>query len=736
MNMTWRNAGLYILILLLGGIAPLSAKDKKGKKGKKSEARALITSMESLGEYSPTAPYNCPKTNKIIALLADSLVQSKESLGGATHAGTLALMATGEEKYTNVAFSTIKATLPKEPKGELLENAPSSSWIWGYKAILLAEYYLLTRDEEALPPLKSYALSVANGQDSAGLWGHTMARTKSNRAPGYGQMNQPSLSCFLGLILARKCGIQDPGLDKAIERSRRYAKHHAWKGAFPYGFHGPATGAYNNNGTSGSAAVAFSLLGDKNTTKYFSQASALGFDGLSSGHASAFFNPLWTPLGAALSGPKVYAQFHQRSLWFFDKHLANMEARAGSSKEGSGAGVNLLMRCVPRRALMITGREADASLWIEDEKAVNEVIGRNKSVKKSMSVRELLAKFKSPFAQVRGEAAACLERKYKLPSGPKGRKKYEKNKAEFDQGRQRVKDGLLSILQSGNALHDEKLTAISYFNRNEADEPIRAQLIRILKDRSLPMAHRCAAVDSLSGERDLFGDFMALLLEDKPEDPYQYADISIGRVLVVDRMNYLKEHSDARKAGDVDEAALDKAWMNDVIKDKVLYYRCVDKLLKHKRQIGRGVAIQMLRGVKFENFHRIADALEHVLRDDDKTYHSYHNPGFALGPGVRLYAKFQIQEGLAHLEKSVRARTGKWGFKLKEFEATIPKFGKNGVETFERLIADHKFMQKSYEKSEKLKTLLNRLKADRNPPELMTLEEAKARSRKLSEEAK
>ena len=56
--------------------------------------------------------------------------------------------------------------------------------------------------------------------------------------------------------------------------------------------------------------------GHKEGAKYFSQLSATSYDGLEGGHASAFFNTFWTPLGANLSGPEVYSQFFEKSLWF------------------------------------------------------------------------------------------------------------------------------------------------------------------------------------------------------------------------------------------------------------------------------------------------------------------------------------------------------------------------------------------------------------------------------------
>ena len=59
-----------------------------------------------------------------------------------------------------------------------MEREHYCSWRWGYAAITLSEYFLLTGDESVLPAIRSLALSLAIGQDSGGLWGHTMAHTR------------------------------------------------------------------------------------------------------------------------------------------------------------------------------------------------------------------------------------------------------------------------------------------------------------------------------------------------------------------------------------------------------------------------------------------------------------------------------------------------------------------------------------------------------------------------------
>ena len=50
-------------------------------------------------------------------------------------------------------------------------------------------------------------------------------------------MNQAGLPCFLSLILAKKCGIEDPEIDLAIERSTMFFRKFVGHGSIGYGFH-------------------------------------------------------------------------------------------------------------------------------------------------------------------------------------------------------------------------------------------------------------------------------------------------------------------------------------------------------------------------------------------------------------------------------------------------------------------------------------------------------------------
>ena len=137
-------------------------------------------------------------------------------------------------------------------------------WYWGYTCLLLSEYYLMTGDKYVLPAIKAYAVALASGQDASGLWAHRMATVARNgRLPGYGQINQPSLTCLMGLLLARKCGVQEPVVAQAIEKTHAFFASFVGKGELPCGVHNPMPDTFNNNGKCALAGLVLALYGGR-----------------------------------------------------------------------------------------------------------------------------------------------------------------------------------------------------------------------------------------------------------------------------------------------------------------------------------------------------------------------------------------------------------------------------------------------------------------------------------------
>jgi len=661
--------------------------------------KQVVIQLQALGAYSPTAPYKCRKTDKIISLMAESLINGKKMRAGATNAPILGLMATGEKKYMDVATKMIKDGKmlqidPKDVDAMLQGSLPMGGtigWSWGYNLITLGEYYLLTKDKSVLPAMRTYALGLARGQDAGGLWGHRMATASRNgRLPGYAQMNQNSLSNFMGMLFAKKCGIEDPVLDRAIETSYVYFEDHVDKGSFPYGVHGPQPTNYNNNGMSGSAAICMALKGNRDGAKYFSKLSATSYDNLEKGHASSFFNPLWTPLGANLSGPAVTNQFFKKSLWFHNIRRGWDGSYGSDGNVGSEAGYALLAYCLPRKALIITGREADKSIWLKG-KAATDVVMMSKIDYKAKSLKELIAMLDNPIPQIPYKVVEALRKQSVAKVVPK----------------------LLALAGSGT--ERQKRNAISYFQRPPKGLPkdkVIEKLGAILRDKNETLQVRTAAALAFG-----FGGY------GEPAYPY-YNDIL--RLMEVERPDGL----DPINRGDLEIAyaavrLCGNPWEAGLVTDKPLLYKVALKFMDHKRQEVRGCGVNMLVGIPIEDFHIVADKLIHVLDNKDPTYHSYHNPLSTALPGVKLLSNLRIEEGLGYLEDIIFNQGGKWGFKIKMLMKTLPLYGVN-AKPYIAKFEEHPSIAKEGDRFlQPWKDMVKIIEADKNPNKLISIEDAK-----------
>lgn len=260
-----------------------------------------------MGRYSPTAPFACEKSARIVTQAADALAYTMppEGFSGMTGAlNALFLLATGEDVYLDLVRRSACLMGPEHT----VNDAGHETWRWGYCNLFLSEYYLATGDQRVLPTIQRYSEVLADGQCNPGTWGHKAVPDRT--PPGYGSMNQSGLICFISLILARDCGVTVG--DDAIRDSIRFYGSYAGKGAIPYGDHAPGTSP-TGNGKNGSAAVAFYLLGADPAAQWFARLCAStplkGFEG---GHTGNFFNQIWSPLGAALSGKTNYSRFWSR----------------------------------------------------------------------------------------------------------------------------------------------------------------------------------------------------------------------------------------------------------------------------------------------------------------------------------------------------------------------------------------------------------------------------------------
>ncbi|MEM6797879.1 MAG: DUF6288 domain-containing protein [Planctomycetota bacterium] len=394
------------------------------------ETEQVEIKLPILGDYSDTAPYDCDKSRRILEQGCGALARRVAAPGYRQNPITrslnaLALLASGDPEFVPLV----------KREAEWASGFSASSfqtWYYGYVVILLAEYTMATGDDSFVPALRRLSLEAANGQSVVGSWGHRF-RNPDGRLGGYGMMNAPGLTLTIGLVLARQAGVDDPEVERAIQRSVRLIRFYVDKGAVPYGDHHPWIQTHEDNGKCGMAAVLLNLLDDAEGAEFFTRMSVASHGPeRDTGHTGNFFNLLWSAPGVALSGPHASgAWMEEFGGWYFDLarradgtfvHQGPPEPRKDSYHGWDCTGAYLLAYAAPLRAIYLTGKRpstapqldrAEAEALIED--------GRGWSNKNrngyydSLSLAELLTRVESWSPVVRERAGMALARRKAKP---------------------------------------------------------------------------------------------------------------------------------------------------------------------------------------------------------------------------------------------------------------------------------------------------------------------------------
>jgi autotransporter-associated beta strand protein len=329
--------------------------------------------LEVMGSYSATAPYNCPKSTRILQQAAAYIAARSEF--GRYSFGALALLASGDSTYGTTVQTQARALIPSAAtRTSMMSDDPQGSvWERGYVGLFLTEYYLATGDAQVLPAIEAYAVNIAKGGSHYGTYGHGYA-SKSNDgslhgsiAP-YGPVNSAGLPCFLAMVLAKKCGISHPEVDAAITRSSNFYAYYVGKGGIPYGEHVPVP-EHEDNGKTALAAVAFTAQGGQApAARFFAKMSTAGQYGRGWGHTGPFFSFLWAALGANCGGQDAGAAYFQQVRWHLElarrwdgsfAYDPNGGGNAGTYNSFSTTAAYLLTYATPLRKLWITGKSPD-----------------------------------------------------------------------------------------------------------------------------------------------------------------------------------------------------------------------------------------------------------------------------------------------------------------------------------------------------------------------------------------
>ena len=168
--------------------------------GDRNKAKKVMIKIRPVGRFSKTFPFNCERSDKLMIELCDFLVKEyeREHKFGRPHANgaaILALMASGQNKYSNLIRQIMSRYPDKRYSSENGGGFPT--WGWGYDGIVMGEYYRLTKDKSLIPAMESLAVAYRDGQDwSTGGYMHKpypfiTQRIASGGPKGYGSMSQP-----------------------------------------------------------------------------------------------------------------------------------------------------------------------------------------------------------------------------------------------------------------------------------------------------------------------------------------------------------------------------------------------------------------------------------------------------------------------------------------------------------------------------------------------------------------
>lgn len=696
---------------------------------RKAGGKQLQRVILQLGVYGPdtfkdTAPYACPKTDALITQAAEHLLKTKDY--GKLNIGLLGLLATGDDKCIQAVreyLHGIDWAGPKDPYALVGNTTSFATWHWGYQALVLTEYYLLTRDEYVLPAIRAYAEGLAAGQDAAGLWGHRMHDPLTGRAFGYGVMNQPTMPVFISLILARKCGVDSPRISEAVQRTTDHYIHDFLnKGALPYGNHGPEPDAYNNNGSSGSLAVALAAAGHVEGARFFARMAMAGYNDMESGHATFFFNILWTGLGANIGGLDASAAFFKKTNWLYS---LNHDWQGGytyelGKDEGLGnTGSYLLNLCAGRRKLHITGRDVAPAVALNAGE-IDETINVHKLLNDliPMKIDQLLEIVDTHWSPKIRAAATTKLLKFK-------------------------REELEAIIAKRLA---EKRDAASmagigrFWDKNPA---IYDQVAIILRDRSAGLQTRITAAQVLAGAA------WARFIE--PEEDFDQKDLWEGGQLHKPALKYYPDlvqviageekddpHGDLDRAAGLALASLGDPYSQELITDKPLFYQAVNNMLadKHSSQVrtlGMGL---IANGMPLEDFHYVADNVVQATCGTDRAYTQYRG-GNATALGVQLLYRLNIREAVEicidsfptatrNKDKSARlALLASFGADAKPYLVKLKATLENEANAAAGNNQDEGFTKDVRLSGEEIEKVIEEIEKATNPRQMISLEEAK-----------
>lgn len=319
-----------------------------------------------LGTYSLTAPYDCPKTEKIVDNL-NRWVWANGAEAGFLNNDALYMLATGDPKFLarvrQIVHGKIKG---KNPAAPIDPTRAAKSWFNSADAILLGEYYMATGDKSVLPHLKHVCDMMAATQNKEiGGWRHNY--------PGganYGFIPNAGLPGVMGMYFADKAGLDinreayalalDHYMNGKAETGHMiYGSTHCRRTTPPvFDFETLKNGLCSTyNGGVSAAGILARFVGNIRASHMSSFISAYAWNNTFEGHGGNFWNNFWTPLGAHNYGKEPFIHFWKNYRWYREMNRMYNGGLILDVNLRIGAATGLAL-VAPRRRLQITGAPA------------------------------------------------------------------------------------------------------------------------------------------------------------------------------------------------------------------------------------------------------------------------------------------------------------------------------------------------------------------------------------------
>jgi hypothetical protein len=302
----------------------------------------------------------------------------------------------------------------------------------------------------------------------------------------------------------------------------------------------------------------------------------------------------------------------------------------------------------PRRQLVITGRDANPSIWLKGDKA-RAAVAAGALDYGSRSDAELLALLEHPVPMVRRKAADTLGTR----------------KGNFVAQ-------LITMLANGS--RDARIGAVHGLAASgEKAAPAIDALVAVIANPKEDLWVRNRALLALpvigTPARKAVNALLKVALADKPEDPRGDLDKELALTL---------------------SKLVEDPYTADLNKD--LFYPAVRKLLDNPHHVTRTAAMKLIANIPLEDFYIMADKILRVIRNDDPNYETYHHDA-ARAAGLAILVRLNIRDGIDLCIETLE--TDKWGQKWRVTGetgrlATLASYGADAKRVLPKLREDRR----------------------------------------------